>query len=134
MRLNSTALLFIALFFALPFATAQKAASPTSAAHAPKPKAETRGNAIELHRAWTIQSSCKVKATGEAVSKPGFATKGWHRTTVPNTVVGALVTDGTYPNPYYGMNLRSLPGMDYSSKSFFSDQDMPADSPYACSW
>src|SRR6202023_1033591 len=40
----------------------------------------------------------------------------------------------TYPDPTYGTNLRSLPGMDYSSKSFFALQDMPKDSPFLCSW
>ncbi|MBV9574082.1 MAG: beta galactosidase jelly roll domain-containing protein [Acidobacteriales bacterium] len=65
---------------------------------------------------------------------PNFSTDGWHRTAVPTTVVAALVADGTYPDPYFGMNLKSLPGMDYSSKSFFANQSMPADSPFRCSW
>ena len=31
-------------------------------------------------------------------------------------------------------NLKSLPGMDYSTKHFFAIQDMPKDSPFICSW
>ncbi|MGB0049566.1 MAG: sugar-binding domain-containing protein, partial [Terriglobales bacterium] len=53
---------------------------------------------------------------------------------MPTTAVAALVADGTYPDPYFGMNLKSFPGMDYSSKSFFANQPMPADSPFRCSW
>ena len=34
-------------------------------------------------------------------------------------MVGALVDDKTYPDPDYGTNLKSLPGMDYSTKTFF---------------
>ncbi len=53
---------------------------------------------------------------------------------MPSTVVAVLVADGTYPDPYYGMNLKSFPGMDYASDSFFAKQSMPADSPFRCSW
>jgi len=89
---------------------------------------------IELLRGWEIQSSCEAKATGDQVSKAGFSTSGWHRTTVPNTVVGALVDDKTYPDPTYGANMKSLPGMNYSAATFFANQDMPEGSPFRCSW
>ena len=62
-----------------------------------------------LHDGWAIQSSCEVKAGGQEVSTGGFPTKGWHRAEVPTTVVGALVADKTYPDPFFGMNLKSLP-------------------------
>src|SRR5579864_2262253 len=109
---------------------AQQKSAPATAAATSKASSTT----VELRRDWALQSSCKIKAAGDAISKVGFATKGWHRAEVPTTVVGALVSDGTYKNPFFDTNLRSLPGMDYSSKSFFSDQEMPADSPYVCSW
>jgi exo-1,4-beta-D-glucosaminidase len=44
------------------------------------------------------------------------------------------VTDKTYPDPNYGTNLKSFPGMDYSSKDFFANQDMPKNSPFRCAW
>ncbi|HET8924716.1 MAG TPA: hypothetical protein VFN26_17165 [Candidatus Acidoferrum sp.] len=90
--------------------------------------------AMDLNGGWQIQSSCEAKASGEQVSAPGFAATGWHKTTVPNTVVGTLVDDKTYPDPVYGTNLKNLPGMNYSDKSFFALQDMPEDSPFRCSW
>ncbi len=83
---------------------------------------------------WQLQSSCEAHASGEQVSTAGFDASKWHRTDLPNTVVGALVDDKTYPDPTYGTNLKSLPGMDYSSKTFFALQDMPKDSPFRCSW
>ncbi len=58
----------------------------------------------------------------------------WHKSDLPATVVGALVTDKTYPDPFFGTNLKTLPGMNYSNKSFFAIQDMPAGSPFLCSW
>src|SRR5258707_4756012 len=87
-----------------------------------------------LHKNWQIQSWCEVKAAGEQISSAGFDAKGWHKTDIPATVVGALVTDKTYTDPNYGTNLKSIPGMNYSDKHLFANQDMPEDSPFRCSW
>jgi exo-1,4-beta-D-glucosaminidase len=92
------------------------------------------GRSLELWRGWEVQSSCEATASGENISAPGFATSSWHKTTVPNTVVGTLVDDKTYPDPMVGMNLKNFPGMNYSSASFFALQDMPEGSPFKCSW
>jgi exo-1,4-beta-D-glucosaminidase len=75
-----------------------------------------------------------VRAGGEQVSLPGLSTPGWHKTTVPNTVVGTLVDDKTYPDPAYGTNLKQFPGMNYSDRNLFANQDMPEGSPFKCSW
>ena len=89
---------------------------------------------LDLREGWAIQSSAKVTAGGEAVSRPGFATAGWHRATVPTTVVSALVADGTYPDPYYGTNLREIPGATYKIGTNFSNVPMPDDSPFTVPW
>ena len=75
-----------------------------------------------------------MAAGGEEVSRPGFATAGWHRATVPTTVVSALVADGTYPDPYDGMNLRQIPGTTYRVGTNFSNVPMPDGSPFAVPW
>jgi exo-1,4-beta-D-glucosaminidase len=90
--------------------------------------------AVFLHRGWQLQSSCVAKTSGENISTAGFAAAGWHQAEIPATVVGALVADKTYPDPDVAMNLKSLPGMDYSTKTFFAIQEMPKDSPFRCSW
>ena len=87
-----------------------------------------------LHKNWQIRSSCDVTASGYAISTVGFEAKNWHKADLPATVVGALVTDKTYPDPNYGTNLKSFPGMDYSAKQLFANQDMPEGSPFRCSW
>jgi exo-1,4-beta-D-glucosaminidase len=89
---------------------------------------------LELLRGWEIQSSCEANTTGDKVSLSGFATSGWHKTTIPNTVVGTLVDDKTYPEPMIGTNLKNFPGMNYSNASFFANQDMPEGSPFKCAW
>jgi exo-1,4-beta-D-glucosaminidase len=96
--------------------------------------AEPGGFHLDLREGWALESSAKVTAAGEVVSVPGFATAGWHRATVPTTVVSALVADGTLPDPYFGMNLRKFPGMSYKISTNFSNQDMPKDSPFAVPW
>ena len=93
-----------------------------------------RAAKVFVHKDWQLQSSCEDKAGGANVSTVGFDASKWHRTNLPNTVVGALVDDGTYKDPMFGKNLKSLPGMDYSSKTFFAIQDMPKGSPFLCSW
>ena len=97
-------------------------------------RAAEPGFRLDLHEGWALESSARVTAAGETVSVPGFATSGWHRATVPTTVVSALVADGTYPDPYFGMNLRKLPGMSYKPSANFSNEDMPKDSPFAVPW
>jgi exo-1,4-beta-D-glucosaminidase len=87
-----------------------------------------------LHQNWQIQSSCEAAATGEQISSAGFDAKTWHKADIPATVVGTLVTDKTYPDPNYGTNLKSFPGMNYSEKNLFANQDMPEGSPFRCSW
>ena len=89
---------------------------------------------IYLHKNWQIQSSCEVQASGEQISSAGFDANGWHKADIPATVVGALVTDKTYPDPNYGTNLKSFAGMNYSDKQLFANQDMPEGSPFRCSW
>ena len=70
---------------------------------------------LELKNNWQIQSSCKVDEKGDVISTAAFKPNGWTATTVPNTVVAALVAAKVYPDPYYAMNLRSIPGTTYPS-------------------
>ena len=109
------------LFASLPFATL---AAP----------AVQQDGKLFLRTGWTIQSSCKISADGAKISSAGFSTKGWYAATVPATVVGALVADNIYRNPYFGENLRSIPGTTYPIGAVFSQLPMPQDSPFNCSW
>ena len=83
-------------------------------------------------RQWKMRSACEVGVGGEKISAPGFATDGWHAVEVPSTVVAGLVADHTLPDPFFGANITKLPG--YSTKYDFANAEMPADSPYRCSW
>jgi exo-1,4-beta-D-glucosaminidase len=89
---------------------------------------------FSLHGTWQMQSSCTDRTTGEAISTAGFAAKQWHPAEVPGTVVGALVGDKTLPDPYYGMNLKSFPGVSLGGEEPYSNREMIADTPYRCSF
>ncbi|UCG85736.1 MAG: beta galactosidase jelly roll domain-containing protein, partial [Gemmatimonadota bacterium] len=87
-----------------------------------------------LSAGWTLRSSAELDEGGEAISRPGLDTSGWHRIRVPNTVVGALVENGVYENPYFAMNLRDIPGTTYPIGENFVRHAMPEDSPFRQPW
>ena len=81
-----------------------------------------------------MQSSAKVAQTGDQISTSKFEPRDWYAVQVPTTVVAALVKHKVYPDPEFGMNLRSLPGMSYPIGENFSEQAMPQDSPFNVPW
>jgi exo-1,4-beta-D-glucosaminidase len=85
-------------------------------------------------KTWRIQSSAKTTGGGDALSRSGFRDAGWMKAGVPSTVVAAMVANKMLPDPDYGMNLRSYPGMTYDIGKNFSNEPMSADSPFAVAW
>ena len=78
---------------------------------------------------WVIQSSKEIKSDAKAISSAGFRTDGWYPTSVPSTVLAALVANKVYPDPYYGTNINSLPGQIPYPK-----REMPDGSPFKVAW
>jgi len=68
-----------------------------------------------LSERWLIQAAREVRARGEDVSRSGFDTAGWAPASVPGTVLGALVENGRYDDPYTGTNLRAVPREPFES-------------------
>ena len=87
-----------------------------------------------LKEGWRIQSSAKTKASGEQIASKGFDAGSWYPATIPSTVLAALVENKVYPDPYFGKNLRSIPGTSYRIGQNFSNIPMPDDSPFRVSW
>ncbi|GAC1508302.1 MAG: carbohydrate-binding protein [Terriglobales bacterium] len=94
----------------------------------------TAATTIELRDGWMLQTSAKIEKPGEVISTPKFQPQGWRTVSVPTTVVAALVQQKVYPDPDFGMNLRSIPGTSYPIGANFSNVAMPPDSPFAVSW
>ena len=89
---------------------------------------------IPLDSSWRMESSCKLSAKAGAISMPGFDDASWHAAVVPGTIVGTLVADKSLPDPNYGENLKSFPGAFTDNKRQAANLDMPADSPFRCSF
>ena len=89
---------------------------------------------LELRQGWALQSSCKVPQGGEVLSTVKFKPRGWYAVTVPSTVLAAQVASGEFEEPYFGENLRRIPGTSYPIGRNFAELPMAKESPYACSW
>ena len=78
----------------------------------------TAGSELEklfLKDGWIIQSSDLVIGDGAIIAAREFSPVGWYATSVPSTVLAALVENGVYPDPYFGVNLKSIPDLTGSS-------------------
>jgi exo-1,4-beta-D-glucosaminidase len=78
-----------------------------------------------LTAGWEIQSCDKVKENGDIVSTDKFKPDGWYAAPVPSTVLAVLCKNGVFPDPYFGENLRKIPG--YQDGIWYS---MPDNSPF----
>jgi len=91
------------------------------------------GVELPLKDGWAIRSSAEAGAKGEAVSAAGYEAAGWIPATVPSTVLAALVADGRYPDPYFGTNLKTIPG-SWPFPLDICSLPMPPFSPFRKSW
>jgi exo-1,4-beta-D-glucosaminidase len=87
-----------------------------------------------LSEGWEIQSSVKADSYGDIISTGNFVPDNWYKTSIPATVLSVLVDNNIYPDPYFGMNLRSIPGTDYPINRNFSNLPMSGNSPFRDSW
>ena len=122
--------LLLCLFLSSSLASAAPPADGARATSQPRASSER----LSLGGFWNLQTSAQIQADGARMSTPAFRPQGWHRITVPATVVAALVKNGVFRDPYPGMNIRQLPGAGYKQGSNFSNEDMPADSPFRVAW
>jgi exo-1,4-beta-D-glucosaminidase len=92
------------------------------------------GDHLKLSDGWALQSSAKTKEEGATLSSATYQPKGWYTVDVPTTVVASMVKNKVYPEPYFGKNLRSFPGVSYGIGENFSNLPMQPDSPFAVPW
>jgi exo-1,4-beta-D-glucosaminidase len=93
---------------------------------------------LALKEGWWLQSSRVVSGSGEAISRPGFQPTDWYKTEVPRTVLSALVRNGVYPDPRWGLNTYRIPDssdefnrkFDLAKYSHLPDKRNPWRDPY----
>ncbi|MCG2462208.1 hypothetical protein K8352_15720 [Flavobacteriaceae bacterium F89] len=66
-------------------------------------------NNIYLKDHWKLGSSEQISQSGNILSTDAAISKDWLPATVPGTVLGTLVTNGVYQDPYFGENLKAIP-------------------------
>jgi exo-1,4-beta-D-glucosaminidase len=98
------------------------------------PVSANAATVTHLHDGWRLESACKTSADGAKISMPGFPVESWLKASVPTTVLAAQVAAGLFPDPYYGQNLRQIPGTTYPIGQLFANLPMASDSPYRCGW
>src|SRR5262245_20956493 len=82
---------------------------------------------VQLQNGWSIQASNATNgATGSQISTVGFATTGWRPTTVPATVLAALVANKVYADPFIGDNLTRIPASIASTSWWYRVEFTPA--------
>ena len=89
---------------------------------------------VMLHNGWQLQSSAKVGTDGATISSTTYRPADWYRATVPSTVVGTLVEDSLYGDPFFGMNLRNIPGTTFKIGANFVHMPMDSTSPFNVPW
>jgi len=74
-----------------------------------EPLGRVSPGAIVLHDDWSMREEAFTGNDGARFSTADFDADGWYGTTVPTTVLGALVRLGVYPDPYIGDNNDRIP-------------------------
>ena len=77
------------------------------AAEHPRPVSASAREVV-LKEGWSLQAAAKVEAGGQEISTPGFVAEGWLPTTVPATVMAALVRNGVHKDPFFDRNLEAI--------------------------
>jgi exo-1,4-beta-D-glucosaminidase len=90
---------------------------------------KTQPTDIKLDKNWEIQSSEIVKNSGDEISTTAFHPENWYPASVPGTLLANLVENKVYPDPFFGENLKTIPG--YKTGSWIS---MDRKSPFYKPW
>jgi exo-1,4-beta-D-glucosaminidase len=69
---------------------------------------------------WKMQTSLTATANGEEISQQNFSTTGWYNTSVPTTIIAALLANKVYDfDPFFGKNLEKISGPQFDHSWWF---------------
>ncbi len=84
----------------------QNSSEPGSTPEIAAPASSAFHVLLEDH--WMLRAAADVEADGAAISSADFSTEQWYPTSVPTTVLAALVDNGHFTEPYFADNLASI--------------------------
>jgi exo-1,4-beta-D-glucosaminidase len=96
------------------------------------------GQRQSLADGWLLKSSVLVPDDGERISTVGYKPQRWLKTSLPSTVLSALVKNGVYPDPRFGLDAFRIPDSsdefnrkhDLAKFSYLPDKRNPWRDPY----
>ncbi len=71
---------------------------------------------------WKIQSSGELIVSGKIISTDSYDAKNWYPTTVPSTVLAALVRNGVYKDIFVGENLKTIPKEQFKKPWWYRNE------------
>jgi hypothetical protein len=82
------------------------------------PLSKVPEGSLLLRDEWQVVSSVEAGMDGAKLSTVGVNTQQWAKTSIPSTVLTALVRNGIYPNPYVETNNMLIPDLndDYNKE------------------
>src|SRR6185437_14656047 len=83
-------------------------------------QSSTAATTYELNTAWKCQAIGNVHASPEKLSIPGFSTAGWLPATVPGTVLTTLINNHLVPDPFYGLNNKTIPDIYTTGRDHYT--------------
>ena len=96
------------------------------------------GEPLILREGWQLKSSVLVSDDDAKVSSVGYLPQEWLKTTVPSTVLNAMIKNDVYPDVRVGMNSFKIPDAseefnrknDLAKYSYLPDKRNPWKDPY----
>jgi exo-1,4-beta-D-glucosaminidase len=76
-------------------------------------------NEIELKHGWHIRSSENLNMSGKEISLPDIELKDWYPARIPGTVLGTLVENKVYKDPFYNKNLDTIPSDSFNNSWWY---------------
>ncbi|MDR1369095.1 MAG: glycoside hydrolase family 2 [Dysgonamonadaceae bacterium] len=62
-----------------------------------------------INEDWELIDGTSVIESGKSIFDPGLDTDMWYNAVVPGTILTTLVSQGVYPDPYFGLNNLFIP-------------------------
>jgi hypothetical protein len=69
---------------------------------------------------WRARKASDVAEDGTVITAPGYSLEGWIRARVPGTVLTTLIENGTYQDPYFGLNNTRIPDISDAGPEFYT--------------
>jgi mannosylglycoprotein endo-beta-mannosidase len=75
---------------------------------------------VQLNTGWKCTPASELKAAGTEISFTNFDVSGWMPATVPGTVLTTLLNNHKIPDPFYGMNNKSIPDIFNTGPGYYT--------------